>query len=196
MKNRKCLIAGLAIASLMSNVHSKDGWYLDFAIATGGDDLAEVEVEEFDGDRDTVDITAGGGVSFAGGYSFSFAPDSPVGGVVSLGYKTDGVFGSNGSASFSRLPIDASIFYRTQWVQWGVGVTYELNPELDLEDVGIRSIDFDNAEGYFVQVDWRATPQFAVGLRYTAIDYSVSDNAFEGEDIDGNNTSLRMSFVF
>ncbi|MEJ2444312.1 MAG: hypothetical protein P8Y42_12775 [Exilibacterium sp.] len=174
MKNLSAVIAVVMLGAASANALAENNWYVDFALASGGDDLAEVEVEYIGGDTGDVDITAGGGFSFAAGRSFDLSENGPWEGYVSLGYKSDGVFAISGdNASFDRFPIDAMAFYRLGKFKIGGGVTYELNPELDLDDTGLGSFDFDNALGVMAQFDWVVSDSVAIGLRYTAIDYEV-----------------------
>jgi hypothetical protein len=185
----------LTMCALNSMSFAEDQWYADIAFANGGDDLAEVEVEYYDGDTDNVDITAGGGVSFAFGRRFDLGADAGWQVLTTLGYKSDGVFGDDGdSAEFDRFVVDAIAVHQWQRAQLGAGLTYEFNVELDLDDVNGGSQDFDNSLGYVIQVDWRATQALNIGLRYTVIEYELSD--FDGLEADGDNVSLRAGFSF
>jgi hypothetical protein len=81
---------------------------------------------------------------------------------------------SNGDIEFTRLPLEALVFYRFDRARLGGGVTYHLNPEL--EGSGVVSplnVKFDDALGFVLQADFLVTDKMAIGLRYTSLNYEV-----------------------
>ena len=193
--NKSAVVVLLSTLGLSSVASAEIDWYANVAFASGGDDLAKVEVEYYGGDTDDVDITAGGGFSLSGGGMFDLGEQTNWKGITTLGYKFDGVSGRDGdSAEFDRFVVDALAVYQFPKVQFGAGVTYEFDLELDLKDINLGTTEFDNALGFIVQVDWRVTEMIMLGLRYTAIEYEASN--INNVEIDGNNFSLRAGIAF
>jgi hypothetical protein len=136
---------------------------------TGGDTL--VTAVFFGGE--TEKIKANQGLFFGGGVSIvNDAKDVET--EITLNYKIDDITASNGDVTWSRWPLDALVFYRMPSVRFGGGATYHLNP--DLSGSGVVSglnVQFKDALGFLLQVDWRITEKLNLGVRYTALDYDV-----------------------
>lgn len=108
-----------------------------------------------------------------------------------LGYLTDSVDASNGSVSFSRIPLELMGIHTTGPHTLGMGLTYHLSPELDLSDAGLGSYEADDALGLALMYEYTFESNFSVGVRYTNISYD-----FGGGDIDGNNLGILMEMKF
>jgi hypothetical protein len=161
---------------------------LGLALTSGGDELAEVQLYYDDGDTSTKSIDAGGFTYFYGGMQF----DTPVFPMrFTLGYFTDSVDASNGSVSFSRIPLELLGIHTTGPHTMGMGLTYHLSPELDMSDVGLGSYDADNALGLVLMYEYTFENNLAVGVRYTNISYD-----FDGIDVDGNNLGILLEMKF
>jgi hypothetical protein len=135
----------------------------------GGDTL--VEVAFIDGSTDSV--KANEGLYIGGGASI--VTDSREWEIeLSLGYKFSMINASNGDIEFTRLPLEALVFYRFDRVRVGGGVTYHLNPELDGSGVvSPLNVKFDDALGFVLQADFLVTEKMAIGMRYTNLKYEV-----------------------
>ncbi|MFN4290781.1 MAG: hypothetical protein ACK4E7_07890 [Permianibacter sp.] len=191
-------IAALVLAASFIHGETRAAeWYLDFAYATGGDDLAEVELEYEDGDTSSEDITAGGGFSLAFGLSQPFTELFAV--QAAYGYKEHAVRADNGSSSFKRMTLDVlAVLTPGDW-RIGAGFTKEMDPKLHVK-YGIADYGFDDATGTVVEVGYHFSESFAVALRRTMIEYDVTIGipdygSFEGT-IDGNNWGIRAEFLF
>jgi hypothetical protein len=147
----------------------------------GGDTLATVRFT----DGSTQSIKANQGIYFGVGASVLLTnpKDIEVEGTVS--YKEDAVTAANGEVIFSRVPLDALVFYRfPEHFRVGGGLTYHLNPKLSGNGVvGNVNIGFDNALGWVLQAEYLLpprslrTPKMTVGARYTMLDYKTSTGA-------------------
>jgi Outer membrane protein beta-barrel domain len=126
---------------------------------------------------ETDNIKSNRGLFFGGGVSIvNDAKDLET--EITLSYKFDSITASNGDVTFSRLPLDGLVFYRTPSVRVGGGVTYHLNPDLSGSGVaGGLNVNFKNSLGLVAQVDWRLSDNVNLGLRYTKLDYDVEGSS-------------------
>jgi len=160
---------------------------------TGGDKLLTVTFDngESDSIRANQGLYAGGGISV-----LTDSKDIEFQGTLAIKY--DGVSASNGSATFTRLPLDALVFYRWEKFRLGAGLTYVMNPKVKTSGLppapGLPSQDLnvtlDNAVGGLVQADF-LLGRVAIGLRYTALDYK-----FQGNTIKASGAGLSFGFTF
>ncbi|MGD8913495.1 MAG: hypothetical protein PVI97_15810 [Candidatus Thiodiazotropha sp.] len=163
-------------------------YILGLAITTGGDELAEVPLLYDDYTTDTQTIKAGGFIYFYGGVQID-TPAIPL--RLTLGYFEDSVNASNGSISFSRIPLEVMGLYTSEQHTFGIGPTYHLSPEFDASDLGWGTYDVDNALGLALMYEYDLQNNVALGVRYTNISYD-----FGGEDVDGNNIGLLVEIKF
>lgn len=157
-------------------------------ITFGGDELLTVQ---YSGQSDE-EIEAGGLLFI--GVGFATRPtEDPVSFQLTLNYHTDFTNADNGDASFSRWPVDAIIFFGHQH-RVGVGLSYHINPELDVDfDFGSGKVDFDDAVGFLVEYNYQFEERMFMGLRYNAITYEVENTSIE---VDGNHLGLVFSLLF
>ena len=99
---------------------------------------------------------------------------------VTLAYKFAVINGANGDIDWTRIPLEALVFYRFPNVRVGAGLTYHMNPQLDGSGVvGGLDVEFKDALGAVLQVDWRISRTIALGGRYTLLEYDAK-GAFSG----------------
>lgn len=97
----------------------------------GGETLVD-NIRFWDGSRDEVKTGEGFWLDFGFRADFEeWALKSTI------GYKSGGVFASNGDASFSRTPLTIIGSIINNGHLFGAGFTYELNPELELDLPGL-----------------------------------------------------------
>jgi hypothetical protein len=161
---------------------------LGLALTGGGDELAQVYLVDDNGGISTESIEAGGFVYFYGGVQFD-TPAFPM--RFTLGYFSDSVDASNGSVSFSRIPLELMGIHTTGPHTLGMGLSYHLSPELDMSDLGLGSYEADDALGLVLMYEYTFENNFAVGVRYTNISYD-----FANADADGNNLGILMEVKF
>jgi len=110
-----------------------------------------------------------------------------------IGYKSGGVFASNGDATFSRMPLTIIGSINNNGHLFGAGFTYELNPKLDIDLPDLRgTADFENALGLVLEYE-NNHDIWAWGVRYTHIDY---DYDIAGQTFDGNNVGFFFNWYF
>jgi hypothetical protein len=102
-------------------------------------------------------------------------------GDTTIGYKFDKVNGSNGSISFTRVPIDVVVSYANWGGRLGLGATYHAFASYSCDASGLcnNSVKFPNAFGGIAQLAYALklkTFLLDVGLRYTLIKYK-GDNS-------------------
>jgi hypothetical protein len=161
---------------------------LGFALSAGGDDLAKIDLVDGSGHTRSENIEAGGLWYIYGGVQFD-TPFFPL--RLTLGYFEDGVDASNGSVSFSRVPLELLGVFSSGPHSFGVGPTLHLSPELDMKDVGLGSYEADDALGLVLMYEYTFENNFALGARYTNISYD-----FGGDDVDGSNLGLLLEMKF
>jgi hypothetical protein len=140
----------------------------------GGDTL--VSVTFTNGETDSLKAHEG----FYIGGGLSILATSEIEAELSLSYKFDSISASNGEVEFSRLPLDALVFYRfpSPSIRVGGGLTYHLNPKLSGSGVaGGLNASFDDALGFVLQADYVFPKLFLVGVRYTQLEYEASNGA-------------------
>lgn len=168
-------------------------WVMDFAYAWGGSRLVTVEDRYYD-ERDNHSDSVRAGSGFSGSIGKMFSANDDIGLQLNAGYKIDGLVYSEEDASFDRWTFDALAWAFIDDTRFGIGATYEVNPELDLTDLQQGVEQFDNAEGLIAQIDVAMGRHLLLGMRYTAIDYESLD--YPGEIVNGDNVSMRMTFWF
>jgi hypothetical protein len=132
----------------------------------GGDTLTKVS----NGDS----IDANEGLTIGGGASI-LTDSKDIEGEVTLSYKFSSITASNGDIDWSVLPLDALVFYRLPKFRLGGGLTYHLSPKLKGGGVaGTLNAKYKDALGFVLQADYRFTDRFALGLRYTNVNYKAS----------------------
>ncbi len=124
-------------------------WLISLGVTFGGDELAEVLVTH-DGDTDAEDIHAGELFYISGGAIFPIA-NTDFSLQTTIGWHTDSIIASNGDVGFDRFPLEVISFYNFKQHRLGAGLTYNLSPELDLDDAGGSNIEFKNALGYLFE---------------------------------------------
>ncbi len=143
----------------------------------GGDTL--VNAVFTNGDTETIKANEG---FFVGGGVAIFNGARTVSTEITISWKYTGISAENGDIDFTRFPVDALVFYNFPKLRLGAGVTYHLNPEIEASDAGVAfvgggsgSVAYDDATGFLTQVDWRISDKVALGLRYTSLEYDLSN---------------------
>lgn len=114
---------------------------------------------------------------------------------VTLAYKFALVDADNGDIEWSRIPLEALVFYRFPRARVGGGLTYHVNPKLEGSGVvGGLDIEFKNALGLVLQADWLITRKIALGGRFTFLEYDA-EGAFTGS-AKSNGVGLTFSINF
>ena len=176
-------------------------FFLGMGLTHGGEELAEIRVI-YDDERSDEDIRSGELVSFAGGMIFPlWVPAFSI--QASAGYHFDSVSTYDDDVYFGRIPLELIPFYNFGHHRIGAGLSYHLNPELDLKDAGGPKFEFDDAPGALVQYDysfagWNSNG-ILLGFRYMWIDYEIDQvdgTRVSGDKVDGDHFGVHFSYMF
>lgn len=165
---------------------------LTAGLTIGGDDF--VEIEDDNGDH-VDDLEAGGLIYLGAGGHYRFA-NSPLSIQAVYAYHWDSVDADNGDATFDRFELDMILFYNNGPHRFGAGMTQHFGPSLDVDiDYGFNGdIDFDDATGVLIEYGYMFSAHGGIGVRYTDIEYDLSD--ISGESVDGSNVGLFITGFF
>ena len=190
-------LLALALALAVPESHSQEEIrpMLKLGFDFGGDTLVTVRFT----DGTTQSIKANQGIYFGAGASILLTNPKDIEVEVALSYKEDSVTAANGEVVFSRVPLDALVFYRLpEHFRVGGGLTYHLNPKLSTSGVvGNININFDDALGWVLQAEYLLpprslrTPKMTVGARYTMLDYQTN-----GATAKSNGVGITFSIGF
>lgn len=143
---------------------------LRVGVDIGGDEIFSGTTS----DGSSVSMSGGGGGVISGG--LLIAPDAPYAFEVTLGYKTTNQSFSNGSISFSRIPLDAILSFAPGNHRLGIGMTAHFAPTFDCNVSGICAgrVELDTSYGLLLQ--WAYTLHHVeLGLRATVIGYHATE---------------------
>lgn len=182
------LISGLALNTVAQAQTEADiSGILGGGLSFGGETLVD-DIRFYDGSSDEVKTGEGLWIDF--GFRASFEGWALKN---TIGYKSGGVFASNGDATFSRMPLTVVASLDNNGHLFGAGFTYELNPELELDLPGLYgTAEFENALGLVLEYE-NNHDNWAWGVRYTHIDYDYDPT---GETFDGNNIGAFFNWYF
>jgi hypothetical protein len=155
----------------------------------GGDTL--VNVTFTNGETDSIKANDG----FYFGVGVSILATSEIEAELSLSYKFESITAENGDVDFTRMPLDALVFYRfpSPSIRVGGGLTYHLNPKLSGSGIaGGLNATFDDALGFVLQADYVFPKLFLVGVRYTQLEYEASNGAKAKSNGAGLTFSMRF----
>ncbi len=173
-------------------------WIMDLGYMVGGEKLVDVHLynDLFD-TSSTQDIRAGQGFWFMGGVELPVNPNWAV--QARLGYLFDSVEAKNASFSFDRYPVELLPLYTVNHIQFGLGLTYHLNPVFD-PDLGLPKVSFKNAMGFVGEFNYAMSDRARLGLHITQIDYRVKSVADGGtvlkDKVSGNGVGVHVTGAF
>ena len=114
---------------------------------------------------------------------------------LTIAYKFAVIEGGNGDIDWTRVPLEALVFYRFRSVRVGGGLTYHLSPQLEGSGVvGGLDVDFKDALGAVLQVDWRISTTIALGGRYTLLEYEAKGASSGSTKSNGVGITFSMGF--
>jgi len=122
-----------------------------------------------------------------------------------VGLKFDSVDATNGDADTSSLPLHFLVFYHGDSnLRFGAGITYELAPEYSYSAFGSSDdIEFDDAQGFTIELDYFLNENSFIGLRHTSIDYDlpqgqamISTGGGIVTSVDASNWGIHLGVIF
>jgi hypothetical protein len=166
-------------------------------IASGGDELGDITYEN----GDTLEITAGGGFTFGGGFDVQ-STDKPIGAMATINYHSDSADASNGSISMDRFEFTVLPYYQlNERVQVALGLSMHTGVEYEEDYYGTTTVEFDSAFATLVELRYVfENKNMALSGRYTSVDYDASEvdgRSISGiEPFDGSNVVLFFTWSF
>lgn len=103
------------------------------------------------------------------------------------GIKFDSINAENGDVDFYRYPLEALLMYKAaEKVYLGGGLSYHLNPNISGDGIAANAnIDFDDALGFVVELDYVLSNGGYLGVKLTSIDYEAFGQSASGNSIGG-----------
>jgi hypothetical protein len=143
-------------------------------------------------DGDTASIKANEGLYIGGGASLlNDAKSLEL--ELTANWKYQAIEAKNGSIHWTRYPIDALMFYRTEHVRVGGGLTYHVSPKYSSSGAaGDANVKLKNSLGEVLQVEYRWGESGGVGIRYTNLEYGLDD----GPKIRSNGLGIEVTGRF
>jgi hypothetical protein len=149
----------------------------------GGDDVATVYFE----DDDSQNVKAGQGLAISVGAYFRPIAGSTFEIDATVGYKFSTTAASNADIGVERTMLQLGVSHRwPNGFYLGGGLVQNMGPTVD-GDGFFEDIDFDDAQGFNLEVGWRW-----IALHYTDMTYE-SDLY---EDVDASHFGLRFTYRY
>jgi len=178
------LVGSAAIADVSQAAEVRPALVAGFD--TGGDKI--VSVTFTNGESDS--IRANEGFYLGAGVSV-LNDDKNIEFLGTVNYKFQTIHASNGDIDWTRVPLDALLFYRMQSFRVGAGVTYVMSPKISGSGVaGGVNVKVDDALGFLVQADY-LIGKVAIGVRGTFVQYKAG-----GQTASGNGVGITFGFTF
>ena len=153
--------------------------FVSLGLTGGGDTIATYQVEYL-GEVDDTPVKLGGNFFLYGGARILW-PATRLGVLLQGGAFVGGIGGDEESVDLTRWPVEALAIYEAGSLSLGIGVTHHLSPTFEEKGLLNRRIDFEDATGAVVQVEYGFT-RWGIGLRYSAIDYEFRDITFNADN--------------
>lgn len=168
-------------------------WLVGLGADFGGGELGKITYS----DGSTALVNANKGVAFYFGVILPNGSESDFSTQLTLGYKLGGPRGTNGDATWSAIPLELIEYYRVSSLRMGLGISYQINPQLSVNFPASSYVDkYNNAIGLIAQIGWAPVKEhFSVDLRYTSIKFQ-GDNVQGPANVDGNVFGIYTSYRF
>lgn len=187
-----CIVSTPSLAdtdSAKTSVH----FVLNGGFTFGGDTLESI----YDSNGHTTNIKAGNLAQIGLG-ALVKAGSIPVEAQLTANYHWHSASYSNGSATFSRVPVELTAYYNgvRNW-RFGGGVRYVSSPRLGgMEFLGGANIKFKNTVGEILEAGYYVSPNTVLSMRYVFERYKFDGyNGYTGS-VNGNHLGLFVTGVF
>jgi hypothetical protein len=160
----------------------------------GGDKVLQFEYS----DGSTPDVTAGGGLVVSANAALRLVETNrqALDAQLNLGWKYRTIpEASNQTASWSRFPFEAMLFYGTPFgLRIGGGATMHLGNALEASGDAVNDrVEFKTTPGYLAQVEYMFSPGFSLDLRYTVMKYEIDGST---DRVNANSIGIGMNAWF
>jgi hypothetical protein len=162
------------------------------ALTYGGDDWQVARSSS----GSPVQIHGGGRLEVGGGVLWQ-SPVYPMAASLVANYHFDTRAGANGSAKFTRAPLDAMVYYTgLETLRFGVGLSYILSPRIEATvDGQQQSIKFKNATGKSFEIGYEVAPNVWANLRLSSEKFKPKTLG-TAQEAAVSHLSVNVSYVF
>lgn len=181
--------AGTAQAQTEAPAAKPLHFFVGMGVTGGGDKLVTAQYTN----GTSVDITGGGTIQFNGGVDYQFT--DAFSGSLGLGYHFDRANASNGSISFSRVPVEVLAHYSvTPSVRLGGGLRLVSGAKLS-SDGAASGIDADFASTTGLVLEGEYVLNTHYGFKLRVVDEKYKFKATQ-KSISGSHVGLMFNFYF
>lgn len=146
-------------------------WVIGLGYDFGGEELGKL----YFADGSSASVRANNGMAINAGTILANG-NTPFSTQITLGYKYGGQRGSNGDVTWSAIPLDVIEYYRLSNLRMGLGLSYQMNPQLNVNLPSGYIDKYNNAFGLIAQFGWAPIgAHYSIDLRYTSIKFQLSD---------------------
>ena len=112
-------------------------------------------------------------------------------------YQFDTRAGNNTSAKFTRVPLDAMMYYTgLEKLRFGIGLSYILSPTVKATvDGNEQSIKFKNATGKSFEIGYEVAPSVWANLRLSSEKFKPKTTG-AAQDASVSHLSVNVSYLF
>ena len=168
-------------------------WLIGVGFDGGGDDLGLVTYS----DGRVASVQANSGIVLNMGGIVANGQNSAFSTQLSIAYKSGGPGLWNRDVNWTAIPLEVIEHYRSRSLRLGLGLSYQLNPQLKVSlPTASLSSKYNNAIGLIAQVGWMPVRKnYSIDLRYTAINYQLS-GVPSAPRINGNVAGLYVTYYY
>lgn len=168
-------------------------WVIGLGMDFGGEELGKLYYT----DGSSASVKANNGIAINAGAIIPNGKNSPFSTQITLGYKFGGPRGDGGDVTWSAMPLEVIEYYRSNNMRTGLGISYQIRPQLSVNLPASSYTDsYNNAIGFIAQVGWAPVREhYSVDLRYTSIKFQLS-GVQDAPMVDGSVAGLYASYRF
>ena len=168
-------------------------WVIGLGMDFGGEELGKLYYT----DGSSASVKANNGIAINAGAIIANGKNSPFSTQITLGYKFGGPRGDGGDVTWSAIPLEVIEYYRANNMRTGLGISYQIRPQLSVNLPASSYTDsYNNAIGFIAQVGWAPVREhYSIDLRYTSIKFQLS-GVQDAPMVDGSVAGLYASYRF
>jgi hypothetical protein len=168
-------------------------WVIGLGMDFGGEELGKLYYT----DGSSASVKANNGVAINAGAIIPNGKNSPFSTQITLGYKLGGPRGEGGDVTWSAIPLEVIEYYRAGNLRTGLGISYQIRPQLSVSLPTSNYTDtYNNAIGFIAQVGWAPVREhYSIDLRYTSIQFQLS-GVQDAPMVNGSVVGLYTSYRF
>ena len=168
-------------------------WIIGLGMDFGGEELGKLYYT----DGSSASVKANNGIAINAGAILANGKNSPFSTQITLGYKFGGPRGEGGDVTWSAIPLEVIEYYRATNLRMGLGISYQIRPQLSVSLPTSNYTDtYNNATGFIAQFGWApVTEHYSIDLRYTSIKFQLS-GVQDAPMVNGSVVGLYTSYRF